>query len=222
MPASENMRFKIANSDVEALRALAARERTTLFVVLVSLYFCTLHLASGRGNIAVGLVIANRPRKELFDTVGPFANFAVLAAQWPADPCFADVLTAVRRSMLEVLAHQEYPYLNMRIDPAMNNSAARAAGTVFNMLAVPTKVAPQDGIEFKGLSTQTLPIPPGMGSRFDLELLIDPKGDGFHGEYRYAPDRYDKRFIDGLTERYTRLIRHVLDHPADPLTAMAG
>ena len=216
-PVSENLEFQVSPDQAQALRELAKRERTTLFVVMLSLYISVLRRESGADDIAVGSMLANRPRRELYDTVGVFANLNVLSGNWPSRPSFLDVMRSVRQSVLEVLAHQDFPYLNTLTDSTMPPTALLAHEVVFNMFALPNTLPRPGDVAFDGLIAEPLPIPQRMGSRFDLELVISPLADGLEGEYRYAPDRYDRPFIERLAAEYRQLIESVLADPSTPL-----
>lgn len=223
IPVTNTVRFAITDSDIAALRALAARERCTLFVVMLALLFAAIHLQCGVDDIAVGAAMANRSRRELYNVVGTFANLAVIGAAWEKDPSFADVLTAVRRSALEALGHQEYPFLHVLTDETMAKRARRVGRVNFNMLALPDGMisARHDKTGFHGLIAESLPIPPGMRGRFELDALIFPQDGAYWAEYRYTTDRFARSFVEGLVERYQSLIRLALDDPAAPLATAA-
>lgn len=216
-PPTENVWFAVHGPQMGRLRELAKQQRTTLFVVMLTLFYCVLHTVSGENDLAVGSVFANRPRRELYNTVGFFANLVVLGAQLPEHPSFGDVLRVVRRTVLEALGHQEFPYLIMMGDPSMPPGAIRASEVVFHMLAVPENVSPPSGVTFSGLQVEPHPIPDGMGSRFDLELLIVPQVGMLEGVYRYAGDRYEKEFVERLARCYQDLVDTVVDNPDVPL-----
>jgi condensation domain-containing protein len=220
IPVTDTVRFAIPDSDIAALRDLAARKRCTLFTVMLGLFFAAVHLECDVDNIAVGAAMANRSRRELYNVVGTFANLAVIGATWEKNPRFDDVLAAVRHSALEVLGHQEYPFLNVLTDETMAKKARRVGRVNFNMLALPDGMisARNDNIGFHGLVTESLPIPPGMNGRFELDALIFPQDGAYWAEYRYATDRFDRGFVEDIAERYRGLVRLAIADPAAPLT----
>lgn len=220
MPPSRNVWFAIAGPHIDRLREFAKCERTTLFVVMLTLFYCVLHAASGERELTVGSVFANRPRRELYNTVGCFANLVALVTELPEEATVAAAVRVVRRTVLEALAHQDYPYLSaVAPDTTMPSSAIRASEVVFHMLAIPEKVSPPAGIAFSGLQVESHPIPDGMASRFDLELLIIPQIGMLEGTYRYAGDRYERDFIEQLANCYTKLVEAVAADPATPIPA---
>jgi hypothetical protein len=216
-PPTENVWFAVEGPRIDRLRELAKEQRTTLFVVMLALFYSVLHTVSGENDITVGSVFANRIRRELNNTVGCFADMIPLGIHLSADPSFEDALRVTRRTVLEALGHQEFPYLVMISDPSMPPGAIRSSEIVFHMLAVPESVSPPSGITFSGLQAEVHPIPDGMGSRFDLELLIIPQIGTLEGVFRYAGDRYEKEFVERLSRRYQDLIDAVVKNPGVPL-----
>ena len=54
-----------------------------------------------------------------------------------------------------------------------------------------------------------LPIPDGLGSRFDLELLVFPGTTAFTGVFRYASDRFDRQYVLTLRDAYLAIAKEV-------------
>ena len=206
---SENVWFTLTEDLVKQLRQLAAEHRTSLFVITLAIFYNALFLESGQHDISIGSIFANRARREIKETVGFFANMVTLRVATGVAPSFPEVLHGTRRAVLEALNHQEYPYRSLVLS-AGTSHAHQAAQVVFHMLAVPPGVAPPDGICFRGLAADTIRTPDGMGSRFDLELLLIPQADRLDGVFRYANDRYGKAFIQGIADRYLALTLSVI------------
>ena len=57
-------------------------------------------------DFLIGTPVANRPRPELDNVVGMFANTIVLRADLRGDPSFAELVARVRHRQLEALAHR--------------------------------------------------------------------------------------------------------------------
>jgi non-ribosomal peptide synthetase component F len=218
-PPALNTWFSLDPDRVEQLRKLAESERTSLFVAVLSLFYGALHLESGRRDLAVGSIMANRPRPEISATVGAFANMAVLRTRLPEHPSARDVLRATRATMLDSLPHQGISFHRLAGDAGL--ATARAIGeVVFHMLAVPPGVATPNGVAFRGLRVASQHIPDGMGTRFDLELLVFPQPAGLEGVFRYAGDRYDREFVERLCARYTALATVATEQPDTPLDSI--
>ena len=80
----------------DAVRALAAREGTTPFVVLLTAYQVLLHRYTGQQEVIVGSPTYGRDRAEFADVVGYFINMIPLKAAFHDDPPFRELLARGR------------------------------------------------------------------------------------------------------------------------------
>jgi non-ribosomal peptide synthetase component F len=102
-------RVAINASNVVRLKALAQASRTTLFALLLGLYFSTIHRLAGKRELTVTSVFANRLRPDLRHTVGFLANLVALRSMVPRDGGFQDILAATSLDLRDTLVHQAYP-----------------------------------------------------------------------------------------------------------------
>lgn len=214
-PPSGNEWMSIGGTELRRLTALAARYRTSTFVVLTALFLAVLRAETGRADLGVGSVFANRARKETHETVGLFANMVLLRVRVPERCSFADLLRLTRATVLEALDHQDFPYMTLPVRE-LRLPAGRPENVVFHMLAVPPGVRGGDG-GFQGLDDRALPLPEAAGSRFDMELLVFPGDPGADGCFRYAADQFPRDYVRALSGRYRALIPAVLADPDAPL-----
>jgi hypothetical protein len=206
-PLAQNEWFSLDPQLLGALGKVARAERTTRFVVLLSVFFAALQQVTGQADITVASIFANRMRREVMETVGFFANMVPVRGRAAPGADRAEMIRSVRRSVLETMEHQELPYLTLRTDPG-SAPAGRLEDVVFHMLAVPP-TAGQAEPGFAGLSSTPLPIPDGLGSRFDLELLVFPGDQSFSGVFRYAADRFDRSYVLTLRDAYLSIAREL-------------
>ncbi|MCP5104097.1 MAG: amino acid adenylation domain-containing protein, partial [bacterium] len=76
--AGDSVIFEIEKAETEQLKALATREKTTLFILLLTIYNIFLSKLSGQEDIVVGTVTAGRRHADLEPLVGMFANMLAL------------------------------------------------------------------------------------------------------------------------------------------------
>jgi hypothetical protein len=192
---------------VEQLRACAIRLRTTLFVVLLSLFMDCIARETGHGDVAIGSIFANRQRPECRETVGCFANMVTVRANLSAGNSIEAGIAQVRRSVLAAIEHEEMSHLALRLSP--DHMTGRPDEVVFHMLAVPP-TAGSGRTDFGDLDVTPLPIPDGLSSRFNLELLMIPGvGKTIDGVFRYAEDRFDADFVSRLADSYLAAAREL-------------
>ena len=89
-----------------ALADLARREGVTLFSLMLASWNLLLHRYSGAADLCVGTSVVGRPRCELEDIVGFFANLIVLRFEQGLDCSFRDLLAGVHREVLDGFAHE--------------------------------------------------------------------------------------------------------------------
>jgi len=102
-------RFHISNDLVTRLSALSHSRGTTLFMTLLA-GFKTLLLRSGRNDICVATMMANRSQLRTERVIGPFANTTLIRTRLDTDLTFQEALNRVRDAVLEAYARQELPF----------------------------------------------------------------------------------------------------------------
>jgi hypothetical protein len=102
--------FKIDHKGTSSLNALALKENTTLFIILLSIYNLFLAKISRQKDIIVGIPIAGRRHRGLDNIIGMFVNTLALR-NYPGDEAtFAAFLKEVRQRALEAFENQDYPF----------------------------------------------------------------------------------------------------------------
>ncbi len=195
------------------LKALARRERTTPFAVMLTLYYLLLAHRTGQTDISVASLFANRSVRGVQATVGFFANMVVLRSTIdPAAP-FVDVVRRVRGTVIDGFLHEGIPYQMLPLN--QQNSAGRVDDVVFQMLLTPppgTKVSAR-GVDFE------LYTPDSLGSRFGLELgLIPQHTGGCQAMLFYTTDRFQPSWAKEFLADYFALAEAAAGRPEDRLT----
>ncbi|WP_406486398.1 condensation domain-containing protein [Streptomyces sp. NBC_01563] len=210
-PSSVNW-FQIPSTRVDALCSLAQQYSVDLSVVMQAIFSATLYSVSLQSDIACGSIISTREHQQIHQTVGCFTNLMVLRTQFPPRPTVEEVIELVRTRLLQAAAYQECSYGRLVEDPSVTDVTMHM-DTAFHMLDVPDWLPAPNGVSFNGIVVETLPIPGGMGSRYDLQLLIVPHKDRIGGLLRFTPDRYEKSFAQGVVDRYLELIELAIEDP---------
>jgi acyl-CoA synthetase (AMP-forming)/AMP-acid ligase II/acyl carrier protein len=102
--------FEVPNDLVAQLRALSHSQGVTPFMSLLAAFKTLLLLHSGRTDICVATLIANRAQMGRQRVIGPFANTALIRTQIDPDLTFSETLKRVRKAVLEAYACQELPF----------------------------------------------------------------------------------------------------------------
>ncbi|HEY7077142.1 MAG TPA: condensation domain-containing protein, partial [Solirubrobacteraceae bacterium] len=91
-------------SDSAALRALAAAEEATPFMLTVSAFAVLAHRMTGQDDLLIGTPVAGRTRAETEPLIGFFVNTLALRVDLSGRPSFRALLRRVRATVLEALA----------------------------------------------------------------------------------------------------------------------
>jgi amino acid adenylation domain-containing protein len=223
--------FNVDDDLTRGLRALAAANETTLFVVLLAAFQALLHRYTGQPDILVGTPMAGRTRPEFQSVVGYFINAAVLRADLSGDPPFTEFLAQARRKVLGALAHQDYPFslLVERLQPDRDTSRSPLFQTMFNMpsahrldaRSVSQFVLGEAGgrVSLGGLDLELFPVEQ-QSSMFDLLLSMAATGDRLAGSLQYNADLFDPETIERMAGHYRAMLQSIVDAPGHPISEL--
>ncbi|HXM71238.1 MAG TPA: condensation domain-containing protein, partial [Thermoanaerobaculia bacterium] len=92
------------------VKQLSSARGATLFMVLMAAWKALLARWTGQTDLVVGSVLAGRSQADLEGIIGVFINTLALRSDLSGNPAFATVLERVRRTTLEAIANQDYPF----------------------------------------------------------------------------------------------------------------
>ncbi|MBG6090821.1 non-ribosomal peptide synthetase [Actinomadura viridis] len=180
------------------LAALAREHQVSLFMVLRAA-LASLFTRLGAGtDIPIGSPVAGRTDQRLDDLVGVFVNTLVLRTDTSGDPTFAELLARVRETDLAAHAHQDVPF--ERLVEALNPARSLARHPLFQVMLT-LQNNPRPTMEPPGLTVTAEPVDAGV-AKFDLEFLLEERGDGLAGTLEYALDLYDRETAERLAGWY--------------------
>ncbi len=195
------------------LRELARVSGTTIFAVMLAVYYAMLCRATSQPDLSVSSLFANRAKPEVQNTVGFIANMLVLRARLPADATFADTVAVARRVVIGATAHQELPF-HLLTQVTTRPGKLRLDDVVFQMLSQPLEASITAGdLEFTGMV-------PDVSGRFDFELALMPRGSGFAVKLFFSQDRVDPRWARAFLAKYVALAAAAASDPAAQVASL--
>lgn len=214
--------FSVDCELTQALRDLAASNRTTLYAVLLSAFHVLLHRYTGARDIVVGSPVQARPGAEFERVVGCFFNVVALRCDLGADPRFSELLAQTRRKVLGALEHQHYPShllaqkLEIERDPSRSplfQATFLLQKPILGVDGSPPLLL-QQGCKARvaGLEFVLVPVERRF-ARNDLELEILEAQDGLLGSLQYNTDLFQHGDMQRLSEHYRQLLLAVVADP---------
>ncbi|HEU4404960.1 MAG TPA: amino acid adenylation domain-containing protein, partial [Polyangiaceae bacterium] len=208
--------FRVPDALEAGLRALARRERTTLYAVLASGFKALLSRYAGALDVRVGTPVTNRSRAELEGLVGCFANTVVLRTDLSGDPSFAELLARVGQTVREAQANQEVPFERVveALRPSRDLSHAPLCQVLFAL-----QPAPRGALTIPGFDVRFVDVDPG-GAQFDLSLELAEGEGGLSGSVEYDTDLFDAASVERLASHFVTLLEGAAATPEARLSEL--
>ena len=202
---------------VEPLRALAAAEGSSLFMVLLAAWKLLLQRLSGESDVVVGSPVAGRGRREIEGLIGMFLNTLVLRTDLSGDPSFRELADRVRTTALGAYEHQDVPFemLLEELNPERDLARTPFFQVFFNMMELPLETE----MELPGVTLEAL-APPEAPSKFDVTLYLRPAGSGLDLHAVYNADLFDRSTVERVLGQYRAVLDQVVERPDAPLSTV--
>lgn len=209
------------------LRELARAEGVTLYMLLFSAFQLLLHRYTGQDDILTGSpTSAGRQHREFAGTVGYFVNPIVLRSTLSPEssqgPSFREFLAQVRQTILQGLAHQEYPFplLVRQLAPARDASRSPIFQSFFvfqNLRHAQGDADDHPALHLEGVEMRQ------MEGQFDLILAMEDgsaKAASLIGTFKYHSDLFEQATIARMSDHWRTLLTGIVDSPADPINLL--
>ena len=220
-PAVESFRgatatFALPVELARALSALTRRRGATQSMALLAGFTALLGRFAGREDVAVGMAIANRTRREVEGLIGFFVNTLVLRADLSGTPGFAQLVGRVRETSLASYAHQDLPFERLveELQPERSLSRNPLVQVMFGYQNFPRAEA-----EVRGLTLS----PPEEGkvaggtAKFDLSLFLFESGDHLTGALEYNREIFEAATMLRLLRCFENLLAAAVAGPETPV-----
>jgi len=215
--------FTLPEPLTRKLREQAQTSGATLYVVLLAAFQILLHRYTGQDDILVGSPSTGRSRGEFDGIAGYFINPIVLRARLGGNLSFAVFLDQVRQTVLEGLAHQDYPFplLVERLQPARDTSHS----PLFQVLFAVQKAQKDDdlsallgaGDESFSVTKNGLLLAPfrmaQQESQFNLTLEMTTAKPSLSGVFKYNTDLFEAERIERMAGHFQRLLKGIVAAP---------
>ncbi|HST57587.1 MAG TPA: condensation domain-containing protein, partial [Longimicrobium sp.] len=200
----------------DALTAAARAEGTTLYVVLAAAYALLLSRYAGADDLLVGTLLANRPRPELANVAGFFANTIPLRMRMDGDPTVAELIRRVHETVTAAQKHGTLPFdrivelAGVRRDfsrpPLVQAILTFADGT--SPLVLP-------GVEVERIELDS------RTAIFDLTFQVERQGDGLAAALQYPEQVFDEDTVQRMARHLANILRAISVDRDRPVSQVA-
>jgi natural product biosynthesis luciferase-like monooxygenase protein len=213
------------------LQILSEQQAATLFMTLLAAFQILLFRHTGQEDILVGVPTAGRPRSQLANLVGYFVNPIVLRADFSTKQTCTEFLAQVRRTVLEALEHQEYPFalLVEQLQPHHDPSYSPLFQTMFNFQKSPlvgeaslaSMALGEAGacLSIGGLDIESVALEQ-RATQFDLTLVMAEADDKLVASFLYNADLFDADQIARMAGHFQTLLAEIATDPGRQITRL--
>jgi|CXWL01.1.fsa_nt_gi amino acid adenylation domain-containing protein/non-ribosomal peptide synthase protein (TIGR01720 family) len=194
--------FSMPKSLTVRLYDLSKKEKTTLFVTLITVFNVLLYRYSRQCDINIGYPIANRTQVETEGLIGFFVNTLVLRTDLSGNPPFVELLGQVRDRVLDAQIHQELPF--ERIVEELQPARSLSYNPLFQVMFALQNM-PMENLELPDLHIERLPLETGV-SLFDLSLLVTERDGGLDALFEYSTDLFEECSVGRMASHFVQLL----------------
>ncbi len=199
---------------VRGLAEVARQRQSTIFSVLLALYYAQLHQLTASRDLCVASLFANRPARYA-ETVGFCANMLLLRTRLPRPATFTDLLAVTHQTVMGAVRHQQVPYQVVGSIPAAADGT-RAEDAVFQLIAEPLQTRPMGHAVAQAL------IPETIQTRFAFEFALVPTGGGYRIVLFHLDGLLPTGYAEAFVQGYGALAAGVTQQPGLTLGARGG
>ncbi|MCP4221257.1 MAG: amino acid adenylation domain-containing protein, partial [bacterium] len=195
------------------INAYALEQGSSLFMVLLSIYYIMLSRLSGSEDIVVGTPIAGRSTPELNGIIGMFVNTLALRNFPSPDLTFNQFHESVKARVLEAFEYQDYPFEDLVREVVANRDASR--NPLFDVMFGLQNIDNQNNKEEAGIPGLTLepyeydnPV-----STFDMAWMAEEESDHISVSIEYCSKLFHKETIHRFAGYFKQITAAVLKNP---------
>lgn len=203
----EIIQFEISEEKTIRLKQLGYQYNSTLFMVLLSIYYITLYRYTLDEDIIIGSPIAGRGYPQIEDVIGCFINTLCIRSQCNGNMSFRDVIGMVRKCVIDAFSNSNLSFdelVNM-LNPKRDVSRSPIFQSMMTIQDKPSNMFDLSGetISDAGVINDLAP--------YDLSVIVwivENKAT-FYVEY-YA-DVFTQDFIEEFFSDYRKIMDFILD-----------
>jgi tyrocidine synthetase-3 len=205
--------FDLTGEQTHNLNQLARQQGTTLYILLLTIFYVWLHKLSGQQDMVVGTPVEGRRQVDFGGTIGMFVNTLALRNHLAPDQAFDRLLLQVGEHTLSAFENQDYPFEELVDHLEVRRDLGR--NPLFDvMLALQNMEIPE--ARLPGLTFTPFALPQKR-AKFDLTLTVVERQARLDLLLEYAVRLFRKETIDRFINCFRRIVETVTGDPTRPI-----
>ncbi|TCW37424.1 gramicidin S synthase 2 [Laceyella sacchari] len=198
----------------EKLQSFVAEEKSTLYIVLLSVYNVLLAKYTGQEDIVVGAPITGRSHADLESVVGMFVNMLALRNFPKQDQSFTEFAADVKKRVLTAFEHGDYPFEELveKLQEQRDLSRHPIFDTTFTIQSFEPAQGQDDTLRFEAYETDW------NTAKFDMSWTFDETDWSLSVEY--ATHLFKPETIKRMVGHYFHLLKQIIDNKTVKLSEL--
>lgn len=211
--AGSHLTFEMEGERLGAFARLCAARGGTLSMGIYAAFGALLGRYTGREELLLGAVFANRGAPDLEGLVGFLANTAPLRVDLTGAPSFETMLERMRLEIGSVSEHAEVPFSALVNRLEGRRDASRPP--LLQVLCV-SQMEGYGWVELEGLDTRCVGFHPEAAT-LDLTLYFWEEGGRLRGSFEYNSDLFEAAVVRRIADHLMALIDAASRAPQIPI-----
>lgn len=229
--AGASARFRLDKKLSSRLKQFAHDHNSTVYTTLLTAFQIQLYRYTGQEDFLVGTLTSGRDSAAFRSVVGYFVNPIAVRARVAPAMSFETLHTEVRRTVLEAMDHQEYPFglLVERLALERDPSRAPLFQVMFSWQQSPLPQQRElwafalgesgDCLRLGSLALEPVRLDQAT-AQFDLTLMMAEAGDELAGLFQYNSDLFDAEAMARMAHQFEVLLKDIVSHPQKDVAAL--
>ncbi|MBK8551800.1 MAG: amino acid adenylation domain-containing protein [Ignavibacteria bacterium] len=214
-PAVQSNRGAVASFNIDkdvtsALKILAQKNESTLFMTTLAALKVLLFRYSNQADICVGTGTAGRNQYELEGLIGFFINTLALRTELKPDSSFSELLKQVRQTTLDAFDHQEIPF--EKIVESVVKKRDMSRNPVFQVMFV-LQNTPDIPVLNLGEIQFIRESHDHTTALFDLSFSLNETSKGLAGSVEFNTDLFTEHTVERMLEHFKILLSSIVQNP---------
>jgi amino acid adenylation domain-containing protein len=202
---SATVPFGVSRESTAALKGLSRREGVTLFMTILAAFQTIVARCAQQEDVAVGISVAGRNRRETEGLIGFFVNQLVLRADLSGNPTFRQVMEQARQKTLAAYARQDVPFEKLVEEIAPERSMSR--NPLFQVKLV-FQNAPERRARLAALKVEPFEEVTSE-AKFDLLFIVGEERGRLVGAFYSGAHVFPRGYVELLNAEMQELLRLV-------------
>ncbi|KIO56928.1 Long-chain-fatty-acid--CoA ligase [Bacillus subtilis] len=198
----------------DRLNRLAEQNGATLYMVMLSAYYTLLSKYTGQDDIIVGTPSAGRNHSDTEGIIGMFVNTLAIRSEVKQDETFTQLISRVRKRVLDAFSHQDYPFEWLVEDLNIPRDVSRHPlfDTMFSLQNA-TEGIPAVGDLSLSVHETNFKI-----AKFDLTVQARETDEGIELDLDYSTKLFKQSTANRLLTHFARLLEDAAADPEKPIS----